>query len=273
MMGLAANLALELPVRAVGWAPAQTWMEPRYFCRSVLNWLGGGAFPALGLTALLQAEDGSLASRGLAHFTGQEVQLEGRRGEAAADTVKLAVRVIDQLVRRGASWNPCGSTPVGRRCCWSRRRWVSSCWCGVRTRAERTQGYLSFRAVNRSDAPGYDPGLQRHHLLPRQLLGQSAFMRMLESIGGHRHRFEDFRENGLLLPCDGKRRCAWGCRYIAGRIGSTASLSSSGWGRSRAAGRQCATRIHKAPPYRRICGLTCCSAPCDAICWTGNGGG
>jgi hypothetical protein len=27
-------------------------------------------------------------------------------------------------------------------------------------------------------------------------------MRMLESIGGHRHRFEDFRENGLLLPCD-----------------------------------------------------------------------
>lgn len=25
---------------------------------------------------------------------------------------------------------------------------------------------------------------------------------MLESIGGHRHRFEDFRENGLLLPCD-----------------------------------------------------------------------
>jgi len=106
MMGLAANLALELPVRAVGWAPAQTWMEPRYFCRSVLNWLGGGAFPALGLTALLQAEDGSLASRGLAHFTGQEVQLEGRRGEAAADTVKLAVRVIDQLVRRGRIVEP-----------------------------------------------------------------------------------------------------------------------------------------------------------------------
>ncbi|WP_083274583.1 AHH domain-containing protein [Novosphingobium resinovorum] len=62
--------------------------------------------------------------------------------------------------------------------------------------------YLSFRAVNRSDAPGYDSGLQRHHLLPRQLLGQAAFARMLESIGGHRHRFEDFRENGLLLPCD-----------------------------------------------------------------------
>lgn len=106
MMGLAANLVLELPVRAVGWGPAQTWMEPRYFCRTALNWLGGGAFPALGLTALLQAEDGSLASRGLAHFTGQEMQLEGRSGDAAADAAKLAVRVIDQLVRRGRIVEP-----------------------------------------------------------------------------------------------------------------------------------------------------------------------
>jgi len=106
MMGLAANLVLDLPVRAVGWGPAQTWMEPRYFCRTVLNWLGGGAFPALGLTALLTAEDGSLVSRGLAHFTGQEMQLEGRPDETAADTGKLAVRVIDQLVRRGCIAEP-----------------------------------------------------------------------------------------------------------------------------------------------------------------------
>jgi len=61
---------------------------------------------------------------------------------------------------------------------------------------------LSFRSVNRSDAPGYDPGLQRHHLLPRQLLGRSAFARMLEGIGGDNQRFDDFRENGLLLPCE-----------------------------------------------------------------------
>ncbi|MEE4451136.1 hypothetical protein [Novosphingobium resinovorum] len=105
MLGLAANLVLglkaETPVRAVAWGPARTLMEPRYFCRMVLAWLGGGAFPALGLTALLAAPDGSVASRGLAHFTGQEIQLEAREGESAADTVKLAVRVIDHLVRRG----------------------------------------------------------------------------------------------------------------------------------------------------------------------------
>lgn len=61
---------------------------------------------------------------------------------------------------------------------------------------------MSFRGVNRADAPGYDSGLQRHHLLPRQLLGREGFARMFASIGGEGHRFEDFRENGLLLPCD-----------------------------------------------------------------------
>lgn len=106
MMGLAANLVLELPVEAVGWGAARTVMEPRYFCRSVLNWLGGGAFPALGLTALLPAQDGSIASRGLAHFTGQEMQLEGRPGEAPAETAKLAVRIIDRLVGMGRLAQP-----------------------------------------------------------------------------------------------------------------------------------------------------------------------
>ncbi|HUD28294.1 MAG TPA: hypothetical protein VMQ93_05430 [Novosphingobium sp.] len=101
MMGLAANIALHLPVAAVSWRPAQTLMEPRYFSRIVLNWLGGGAFPALGLTALMRAADGSLATRGLAHFTGQEMQLEGREGEAPGETIKLAIRVIDHLVRVG----------------------------------------------------------------------------------------------------------------------------------------------------------------------------
>jgi hypothetical protein len=61
---------------------------------------------------------------------------------------------------------------------------------------------LPFRAVNRADAPGHDPGLQRHHLLPRQLLGRPAFARMFARLGGERRRFEDFRGNGLLLPCE-----------------------------------------------------------------------
>ncbi|NBC36364.1 hypothetical protein GTZ99_07305 [Novosphingobium sp. FSY-8] len=59
---------------------------------------------------------------------------------------------------------------------------------------------LSFRDVNRSDAPDYDPGLQRHHLLPRQLLSQRCFGPLFDLIGRERVGFDDFRTNGLLLP-------------------------------------------------------------------------
>lgn len=101
LAGLGANLVLSLPVKAVCWGPAATAMEPAYFARMMLNWLGGGAFPALGMTALVAHPDGSIASKGLAHFTGQEVQVESRSGETQADTAKVAIRVIDYLVRHG----------------------------------------------------------------------------------------------------------------------------------------------------------------------------
>ncbi|MFZ9396071.1 MAG: AHH domain-containing protein [Erythrobacter sp.] len=60
--------------------------------------------------------------------------------------------------------------------------------------------WLSFRAINRKDRPGYDPSLQRHHLLPRQHLSRRCFGRMFESIGLRRAAFDNFRANGLLLP-------------------------------------------------------------------------
>lgn len=59
---------------------------------------------------------------------------------------------------------------------------------------------ISFRAVNRKGLADYDAGLQRHHLLPRQLLSQRCFGPMFERIGRERVGFDDFRCNGLLLP-------------------------------------------------------------------------
>jgi len=59
---------------------------------------------------------------------------------------------------------------------------------------------LSFRAVNRRDLPDYNPGLQRHHILPRQLLGRRCFGNLFETIGTQHFGFDDFRSNGLLLP-------------------------------------------------------------------------
>ena len=62
------------------------------------------------------------------------------------------------------------------------------------------RGRLPFRSVNRCDAPDYQPGMQRHHLLPRQLLSSPGNRAMLGALGSARLGFDDFRANGLLLP-------------------------------------------------------------------------
>ncbi|MEY4240150.1 MAG: hypothetical protein RL339_2751 [Pseudomonadota bacterium] len=62
------------------------------------------------------------------------------------------------------------------------------------------RGWLPFRAVNRRGQLGFDPGMQRHHLLPRQLLRQDWMAGLLRAVGRDRLRFDDFRRNGLLLP-------------------------------------------------------------------------
>jgi hypothetical protein len=59
---------------------------------------------------------------------------------------------------------------------------------------------IAFRSVNVPGAAGYDPGLQRHHLLPRQLLSQRCFGALFAEVGRARVGFDDFRRNGLLLP-------------------------------------------------------------------------
>jgi A nuclease family of the HNH/ENDO VII superfamily with conserved AHH len=62
------------------------------------------------------------------------------------------------------------------------------------------RGRIPFRAVNIPGKPGYTPGLQRHHLLPRVLLNRRAFNRMIGALTPERIGFHDFRRNGLLLP-------------------------------------------------------------------------
>ena len=64
------------------------------------------------------------------------------------------------------------------------------------------RGCLTFRAVNRRGAPDHDPGLQRHHLLPRQLLTERSFAPLFGALGRDRLGFDDFRRNGLLLPAN-----------------------------------------------------------------------
>jgi hypothetical protein len=101
MADVASRLAVGLGSKVVCWQPAGCWMDPGYFSRIAEGWSEGGAFPALGFTGIERTQDGGVESDGLAFFIGQELRVEARRGESAADTVKLAVRVIDHLVRHG----------------------------------------------------------------------------------------------------------------------------------------------------------------------------
>jgi len=69
-----------------------------------------------------------------------------------------------------------------------------------KARPASARACIPFHTVNRRGSPEHDPGLQRHHLVPRQLLGQRCFGTMFGEIGRELVGFDDFRRNGLLLP-------------------------------------------------------------------------
>ncbi len=46
--------------------------------------------------------------------------------------------------------------------------------------------------------------MQRHHLLPSQLLSRRSLRPLFDAIGRDRLHFDDFRRNGLLLPAKGE---------------------------------------------------------------------
>lgn len=98
MVGIAAGLAGLPGLRGVVWHPARSAIAGAVFQRAVAVWLDGGAFPALGLTALVAEPDGGFRSEGLAFFTGQELRLEPAAGRSARDSARIAVRLIDALV-------------------------------------------------------------------------------------------------------------------------------------------------------------------------------
>lgn len=101
LAGLGAELARLPGVEAVYWHPAHCWMAVDYYRRVVGSWLGGGAFPALGLTSLQREPDGAMVSVGLALLTGQELRFEPDRTLAPAAVARIAVRLIHSLIESG----------------------------------------------------------------------------------------------------------------------------------------------------------------------------
>ncbi len=119
---IGAALAALPGVQAVCWHAARSWVGAPYFVHAIEEWLGGGAFPALGLTSLVRGDDGSFTSEGLALLIGQEVRVEpgtarksarrqgdgggnaGAGGSAGGEaaSARLALRAIHSLVLSGA---------------------------------------------------------------------------------------------------------------------------------------------------------------------------
>ena len=97
-------LALDLlDTEAVGvfWSGAGCLMGADYFRRMAGIWIDGGAFPALGLTALTRDGSGAMVSEGLDLLAGQEVSVFPGQGMDVPDQARLAIRMIDFLVREG----------------------------------------------------------------------------------------------------------------------------------------------------------------------------
>jgi len=102
-----AAMLTELPgVCAVGWHSARALSAPDHFRGSVLRWVSGGAFPGLGLTALVPTPDGALKSEGLALFTGQELRLAPELVRDRAAGARLALRLLHWTVEHGRLQEP-----------------------------------------------------------------------------------------------------------------------------------------------------------------------
>jgi len=90
---------LDLPdAMGVAWGPARTIMSVEHFRRVIPGWLKGGAFPALGLTALTRDAAGTVRSDGLDFFAGLELRIDPLLAKQPGLAGKIAVRLIHSLV-------------------------------------------------------------------------------------------------------------------------------------------------------------------------------
>jgi hypothetical protein len=103
---IAARITPSLRPVAVEWTASRTIMPPEYLVRAVDRWLEGGAFPALGLTALSAEQDGGLRSEGLAMFCGQELRLEPELMQDQAMAARAAFRLIHEMAQGGPLKQP-----------------------------------------------------------------------------------------------------------------------------------------------------------------------
>jgi hypothetical protein len=82
--------------------------------------------------------------------------------------------------------------------------------------------------------------MQRHHLLPMQLLRQGGTAALFHAVGRDQLRFDDFRRNGLLLPATDRSALRVGLPLHRGAhrtynemVSERVGQIEAGWARSR----------------------------------------
>lgn len=102
MMRLGMMLGEHLPgLIAFGWPPSGAVTGRSTFLQMTENWIKGGPFPALGLVTYQIASDGTLESRGLSLFSGQELRLSPALVAQGAGAMRLAVRIAHDIAGQG----------------------------------------------------------------------------------------------------------------------------------------------------------------------------
>jgi hypothetical protein len=102
MLALACDLTRHFDnLEAICWAPSRSAIGRRYFESVTAAWLEGGPFPALGLTAFVEADGEALESVGLDFWIGQELRIEPPLGADKVAATRLGVRIINHLVLAG----------------------------------------------------------------------------------------------------------------------------------------------------------------------------
>lgn len=228
-------------------------MGIHYFSRAVGGWQAGGAFPAPGLIGIERTYDGGAESDGLFYFVGQELRIErvAAKREPIRSSSPRGWSTISSPTARSSSAS-CSTARRTSRCWPSHLPTAPRCGYGAMARlsASAARGArlrtaarerVAFRAANAPSAPGYNPGLQRHRLLPRQLLGQRCFGPLFDALGRDRVGFDDFRSNGLLLPARKSSAVRLGLRLHRGPLAPTTAWSSNASARLSAPGQVRAT--------------------------------
>jgi hypothetical protein len=111
-LALAIDLIDGLPgLLAMLWTPAAVAIDPPAFDLFVREWLQGGAFPSFALVKLEVCKVGEPQTRGLqtlglSFFTGQEIEMAPSLSRNRMAGIRLALRVIDELIVLGKIESP-----------------------------------------------------------------------------------------------------------------------------------------------------------------------